>query len=1028
MRRNSFGIALLLAVACLFFAGDAPSASAAKEQGKLGDDSMLNNRTLDESRAATLNKLIAGRASGVPFAIQEIEVLDAFEAGLSIASIEADVVISRAVYDAYVAGNQLSEKQRDVLGRYRVYNNEHARDLVARNAQLNADHPEAKGTSSPDDSRDWELYSDPELFNQLSSGFQNRLERIYGHKGRVHAVSRSADLPTTPTVLPNTLVNNPAADGTAQDTQSETTLVLGAAGTIISSFNDSGSNTSGSFFTGIARSTNLGDTWTDQGTLPAGGVGDAGDPVLARNNTTGTIILATLGFNSAASLPIYRSTNDGISYFAQVDGDGGGTSNDKEWLACDNFAGAGQGNFYMFYRDFGGGGGMSFTRSTDGGATWSARQILASASGQGAWVTVGADHTVYGFWLATGNNLVFKKSTDQGVTFGAQTPLTTLRTTGVNGGLGLGGGFRTNAFMQVVAHPTVATQLYAIWNDKGISPSTDKANIYFSQTTNGGTSWSAPIQVNTDAGTNDQWQPVIAITPDGTGLFTSWYDRRLDAGNSLIEVFGRNADISGTTVSFGVDYRITDTSFPVVIGQDPAINTVYMGDYDMAVGDNSLYYRTWGDNRLPLLTHANQPDVRFSKIPKAMGAGAVITAAGSSVTAESCTPLNNVPDPNETITFNFSLMNAGNASTTNLVATLQATGGVTNPSGPQNYGAMAPGATVARSFTFTVSGACGGTITATLQLQDGVTNLGTVTFTFTLGVLNSTVIQNFDGVVPPALPAGWTTTFSGTGTAVTTSTIFPDTAPNDIFLSEASNVGLSEVTSAPIAITSAGQKLSFRNLFNTEATFDGLVLEISINGGAFADILAAGGTFVSGGYNSTLSTGFQNPLPGRMAWTGLSGGTAAAPAYITTEVNLPAAAIGQNIQLKWRQGSDNSVLPATNPGSRVDTISLTQRVCATSCGPQVSSAVSRKMHGGAGTFDIGLPLTGTAGIECRSGGATDDYQIVVTFATNVSVTGSPQAQVTVGAGQVGSGGVSNGGAVSVSGAVVTIPLTNITNI
>ena len=81
----------------------------------------------------------------------------------------------------------------------------------------------------------------------------------------------------------------------------------------------------------------------------------------------------------------------------------------------------------------------------------------------------------------------------------------------------------------------------------------------------------------------------------------------------------------------------------------------------------------------------------------------------------------------------------------------------------------------------------------------------------------------------------------------------------------------------------------------------------------------------------------------------------------------------------------------------------------------------------AGTFDVALPLTGTPGIECRSGGATNDYQILATFAGNVTVTGNPQAQVTSGSGQVGSGGVSNGGMVMINGSTVTIPLTNITN-
>ncbi len=89
---------------------------------------------------------------------------------------------------------------------------------------------------------------------------------------------------------------------------------------------------------------------------------------------------------------------------------------------------------------------------------------------------------------------------------------------------------------------------------------------------------------------------------------------------------------------------------------------------------------------------------------------------------------------------NFDLSNVGTANTTNLVATLQATGGVTAPSGPQNYGALiASGSAATRSFTFTAGTTCGQTITATFQLQDGATNLGTVTFTFPTGALGAPV-------------------------------------------------------------------------------------------------------------------------------------------------------------------------------------------------------------------------------------------------------------------------------------------------
>src|SRR5258708_4170076 len=93
------------------------------------------------------------------------------------------------------------------------------------------------------------------------------------------------------------------------------------------------------------------------------------------------------------------------------------------------------------------------------------------------------------------------------------------------------------------------------------------------------------------------------------------------------------------------------------------------------------------------------------------------------------------------------------------------------------------------------------------------------------------------------------------------------------------------------------------------------------------------------------------------------------------------------------------------------------RYCAQSQAPIAQSAFSRKTHGAAGTFDIPLPLTGNVGIECRSGGATNDYQMIINFATSVTV-GS--VSVTSGTGSVSS--------FSVNGPQVTVNLTGVTNV
>jgi uncharacterized repeat protein (TIGR01451 family)/uncharacterized delta-60 repeat protein len=114
--------------------------------------------------------------------------------------------------------------------------------------------------------------------------------------------------------------------------------------------------------------------------------------------------------------------------------------------------------------------------------------------------------------------------------------------------------------------------------------------------------------------------------------------------------------------------------------------------------------------------------------------GSLVVPAGSALISESITPTNGVIDPGETVTLLFALRDSTGTNTVNLVATLLATGGVTSPSGPRNYGALVVhGPSVSRPFSFTASGTNGQTISATFQLQDGSANLGLALFNFTLG-------------------------------------------------------------------------------------------------------------------------------------------------------------------------------------------------------------------------------------------------------------------------------------------------------
>lgn len=202
-------------------------------------------------------------------------------------------------------------------------------------------------------------------------------------------------------------------------------------------------------------------------------------------------------------------------------------------------------------------------------------------------------------------------------------------------------------------------------------------------------------------------------------------------------------------------------------------------------------------------------------------------------------------------------------------------------------------------YTVPAGTSCGSAINLTFNLTS---TLGPVSFVRTLivGVPQTTYTENFDGVSAPNLPAGWLTSNSGGGSVFTSVTTAADSAPNAIFTPNPTVVGGSSLTSPAIAITASAATVTFRHNYNTEHSWDGGVFQISINGGAFNDIVTAGGRFIDGGYNSWIGPATGNPITDRPGWSGNSGG------FVTTRLQLPAAAAGQSVNLRWLSGADTN--------------------------------------------------------------------------------------------------------------------------
>jgi hypothetical protein len=125
-------------------------------------------------------------------------------------------------------------------------------------------------------------------------------------------------------------------------------------------------------------------------------------------------------------------------------------------------------------------------------------------------------------------------------------------------------------------------------------------------------------------------------------------------------------------------------------------------------------------------------------------------------------------------------------------------------------------------------------------------------------------------------------------------------------------------------------------------------------------------------------------------YTPLGSGTAAGSNWTLTGLSLPT---GQNIYIRARG--------YYRGGYRNGSESIQESVRNVFLLPEVPlvSVVSRKVQG-VTAFDINLPLTGSPGVECRSGGANGDYELIFSFANTLTSVGN--ASVTSGTGNVSS--------------------------
>jgi hypothetical protein len=103
--------------------------------------------------------------------------------------------------------------------------------------------------------------------------------------------------------------------------------------------------------------------------------------------------------------------------------------------------------------------------------------------------------------------------------------------------------------------------LYLVYADKVSGRGFD---ILLTRSTDGGATWSGPVSLNDDSGSADQFHPTLSVEPNGAGgdkVTVTFYDRRDDPNNCLAEVYATQSTNNGGSWSSNTPVVTTPSNF-----------------------------------------------------------------------------------------------------------------------------------------------------------------------------------------------------------------------------------------------------------------------------------------------------------------------------------------------------------------------------------------------------------------------------------------------------------------------------------
>jgi hypothetical protein len=293
------------------------------------------------------------------------------------------------------------------------------------------------------------------------------------------------------------------------------------------------------------------------------------DGVMVSTSTDG-------GFHYSAAVGITLNTNSALT-------------NDKDAITADPTT---PGYAYAVWDQLGSGNGgpTMFSRTTDGGKTWSTPQIILNPAGQtlSNQIAVLPNGTLVNMCedLINGSpdEIAVVRSTDHGSTWSAPIVVFQQNAIGVSDPNN-GAGVRSGDLIPDIAVDRTSGNMYVVCQDGRFSGNTH-ADIALSESTDGGLTWSTPVKVNqTPSNIPNADRPAftasVAVAANGE-VAVAYYDFRNNTiGTGLPTLTDywiafANPSLPGP-LTFGNEQRLTTSSFNLQLA--PNANGEFLGDY-----------------------------------------------------------------------------------------------------------------------------------------------------------------------------------------------------------------------------------------------------------------------------------------------------------------------------------------------------------------------------------------------------------------------------------------------------------------